>query len=125
MVDDDPHFRAALIDLLSEDGFAVRVYGSPGEVPPLETLDGFALMITDYEMPGENGVVFADRFHAVHPGVPIVLLTGYGVAAIEGALRARGFIHHCNKVFAIDEFQVLLHRLADGGAGEPDCAREG
>jgi DNA-binding NtrC family response regulator len=108
LVDDDPNFRAALNDLLCEEGFAVRVYGSPGEIPPLETLDKIALVITDYEMPEENGLAFADRFHAVHPAVPVVLLTGYGAATLEAALRARRFVHLCGKPFVVEEFQSLL-----------------
>ena len=112
LVDDDPSFRACLTDVLCEDGFAVRVYGSPGEVPPLETLDKIALMITDYEMPEENGLAFADRFHAAHPNVPVVLLTGYCAALLESSLRARNFVHLCSKPFMFDEFHSLLHRLA-------------
>ena len=92
----------------------MRVYGSPREVPPLETLDQIALMITDYEMPEENGLAFADRFHAVHPNVPIVLLTGHRAAVLEGSLRARHFVHLCSKPVAVDEFHSLLHRLAGG-----------
>ena len=111
LVDDDPSFRANLTDLLCEDGFAVRVYGSPGEVPPLATLDKITLMITDYEMPEENGLAFADRFHAAHPDVPVMLLTGYGAAVLESSLRARRFVHLCSKPFLFDEFHSLLHRL--------------
>ncbi len=114
LVDDDPNFRADLTDLLCEDGFAVRVYGSPVEVPPLETLDKIALMITDYEMPEENGLAFADRFHAAHPNVPVVLLTGYCATVLEGSLRARRFVHLCSKPFGFEEFHSLLHRLAGG-----------
>jgi len=120
LVDDDPIFRDALRDILCDAGFAVRDYGSPRTVPPLETLDNLALLITDYEMPDENGLAFADRFHAVHPGVPVLLLTGYCAAAIESSLRARRFVHFCVKPFMLDEFCALLHRLA-GGSSSAEC----
>ena len=112
LVDDDPNFRAGLTDFLHEDGFAVRVYGSPREIPALETLDKIDIVITDYEMPEENGLAFADRFHAVHPNIPIVLLTGYGASRLESSLRARSFVYLCTKPFMVDELHSLLQRLA-------------
>jgi DNA-binding NtrC family response regulator len=112
VVEDDPIFRAGLTDFLREDGFAVHGFGSPGEVPPLDTLNQIAIVITDYEMPEENGLAFADRFHAVHPNVPVVLLTGYRAGTLESLLRARNFVHLCSKPFSCDEFNSLLRRLA-------------
>ncbi len=94
----------------------MHVYGSPGQVPPLETLDKLALMITDYEMPGENGLAFADRFHSAHPDVPIVLLTGHRAPVLEGPLRARGFVRLCSKPFLIDEFCAILETVLS-----PEC----
>ena len=112
LVDDDPNFRAGLREFLHEDGFAVRVYGSPGEVPALDTLDNIAIVITDYQMPDENGLAFADRFHAAHPEIPIVLLTGYGAGRLESSLRGRDFVHLCSKSLLVDELHSLLQRLA-------------
>jgi DNA-binding NtrC family response regulator len=116
LVDDDPMFRAVLADFLCEDGFAVLVYGSPGQVPPLDTLDQLALMITDYEMPEENGLAFADRFHAVHPNIPVVLLTGHRADTLAGSLRERRFVHLCSKPFLVDEFHSLLQTVLS-----PEC----
>jgi len=37
------------------------------------------VVVTDYGMPGLNGIEFAQRLQAVAPGVPVVLLTGWDV----------------------------------------------
>jgi DNA-binding NtrC family response regulator len=89
----------------------VHAYGSPGQVPPLDTLPDLVLVITDYEMPEENGLAFADRFHTAHPCVPVVLLTAHRAATLAAPLRTRRFVYLCNKPFDADEFCSLLETV--------------
>ena len=43
----------------------------------LAPFDRFDCVVTDYLMPGMNGVELARRLHAEHPALPILLLSGY------------------------------------------------
>ncbi len=36
------------------------------------------LVITDYGMPGMNGQQLAERVRRLHPGLPVLIATGYG-----------------------------------------------
>lgn len=116
LVDDDPTLRSVLADSLREDGYAVQVFAAPGEVPALDTLSAIDLVITDYEMPGESGLAFADRFHAVYPAVPVVLMSAHCASTFAGAVTARHFLHLWGKPFVYDELNALLHQLAADAA---------
>jgi CheY-like chemotaxis protein len=39
--------------------------------------DGFDLVITDYKMPGMNGLQLARELQSTHPRVPVILYTGF------------------------------------------------
>jgi CheY-like chemotaxis protein len=49
----------------------------------------FALVVTDYTMPGMNGLVLAERLREIRPGLPIILMTGNNLSLThEKLLRA-------------------------------------
>ena len=66
-------------------------------------------------MPGENGVAFADRFHASRPDVPVVLVTAYRTHAIEALAAARPFLTALSKPIDYEQFHTLVHELAVSG----------
>ena len=75
LVDDEGSFRDSLAEMLRDDGHEVLAYPDPGALPPLHTLSGVDLLLTDYDMPKTNGLTLADRFHACHPRVPVLLVS--------------------------------------------------
>ena len=59
-------------------GYPVKAYGSIADMPPLSDLPAPSALITDYQLErGENGLDVRRRFNAVHPDVPIILVTAY------------------------------------------------
>jgi len=77
LIDDDPSSRLGLSGALGDDGHKVFAFAFPAQVPADGRLLDGTLLVTDYEMPGENGMEFADRFHAARPDVPVVLMTAF------------------------------------------------
>lgn len=110
LVDDDDGFRSALAENLREDGYAVVEYAAAQEVPPLGGLSDVSVLVTDYDMPGTDGLAFADRFHAVHPLVPIIMVTGSCTRHLQAAAAARGFVSLLPKPFHYDKLFRLLPR---------------
>jgi len=111
LVDDDPSFRLGLAGVLGDDGHEVFAYAFPDEVPEDGHLQGVTLLITDYDMPGENGIAFADRFHAARPDVPVVLVTAYRTHAIEALVATRPFLTALSKPLDYEPFHELIHGL--------------
>lgn len=119
LIDDDDTFRTALAEALREDGYCVRDYGAPGEVPPLPELSDVAVVITDYEMPGETGLDFAKRFHALYPTVPVIMVTGYDGACVKNEATRMEFLSLCGKPVDYDELlRVVTRQIGDGAEVE-------
>jgi DNA-binding NtrC family response regulator len=113
LVDDDDGFRSALAETLRDEGHKVAEYGAPSQVPSLDGLQDAKLMITDYDMPGTNGLAFADAFHARYPAVPIVLISSFPTPMLVTQAAARGFVRLLPKPVDYEVLrQVLLESLA-------------
>jgi signal transduction histidine kinase/ActR/RegA family two-component response regulator len=78
LVDDDALVREVLAGQLEELGYRVtRVHSGPAALARLDAGDTPDLMITDYAMPGMNGAVLLAEARRRHPGLPVLLLTGF------------------------------------------------
>ena len=108
LLDDDEDFRSALAAILADDGHPVRHFAGPGQVPPLPSLEGLTMLILDYQMRGEDGLSFADRFHAAHPNVPVVMVTAYWSDYLDAEIAARDFITLLRKPIGYDELARLI-----------------
>jgi len=113
LVDDDECFRSALAENLRDDGCKVIEYSAAQEVPPLVGLTDVSVVVTDYEMPGTDGLAFADRFHAAHPRVPIIMVTGWCTSQLEAEAATRGFISLLPKPLQYDKLHRLLRQLPE------------
>lgn len=107
LVDDDDLFRSALAANLREDGFEVVEYPC-GLLVPLDRLHGVQAVLTDYMMDKEDGLTFARRFHAMWPGVPVIVITAFATAHLEHAAAASDYLTVLQKPL---DYDALLARL--------------
>lgn len=78
VVDDDEQVRDGLMGSLQDAGFATL--GAEDGGAALEQLDQGAevdALVTDFSMPGMNGLDLIHRVRASRPGLPAILLTGH------------------------------------------------
>lgn len=76
VVDDDPRTREAVVIFLKSLGYQVESTGDAQS--GLEVVrSGVELVITDIRMPEMDGIEFLQEIRAVHPGLPVILITGY------------------------------------------------
>ena len=108
LLDDDDDFRSALADNLIDDGYLVRHFARPADVPALTSFQGLTMLILDYLMDGEDGLSFADRFHVAHPDVPVVMLTAYWSDFLDAEVAVRDFITLHQKPVDYDDLARLL-----------------
>jgi len=112
LLDDDEDFRRALAANLAYDGYRVRDFARPADVPPPPFAESISVVIVEFEMDGEDGLSFADRFHAAHPDVPVVMLTAYWSDFLDREIAARNFIALRRKPVDYEELARLLPSLA-------------
>ena len=108
LLDHDDDFRSALAANLTDDGYMVQHFARPADVPPLTSFEGLTVLILDFEMDGEDGLSFADRFHATHPHVPVVMVTAYWSSFLDAEVAARNFITLCRKPVDYEELARLI-----------------
>jgi CheY-like chemotaxis protein len=77
VVDDEPLVRMGTAEMLRDEGYEVDEADSAEAALALGPFDRFDCVVTDYLMPGLNGVELARRLHADFPALPVLLLSGY------------------------------------------------
>ncbi|HEX8481520.1 MAG TPA: PAS domain-containing protein [Allosphingosinicella sp.] len=102
VVDDDSDVRAFLAESL--EGLGCTVISAASGAEGLEALREGApdLALIDYAMPGMNGAEVARAARDLHPGLPIVFVTGYAESEqLEGALG--GDVPVLRKPFSLEQ----------------------
>lgn len=86
IVDDESNARAALSEILREDGFATETAADGFKA--LGKLDEFApdVILTDLKMPGLDGIAFMEKARAAAPDAVFVVMTAFGT--ISSAVEA-------------------------------------
>ena len=78
LVDDEEIVRIATAEMIRDLGHEVEEAGSGAEaLAQLESGLRVDVLVTDYMMPGMDGGLLARRVAKAHPGIPVLLITGY------------------------------------------------
>ncbi len=90
VVDDEEEVLDLVRDMLEMAGHhVIAVHDGERAIQLIEQAE-FDMVFTDLGMPGINGWIIAKKVKEAHPGVPVVLLTGWG-AQYEGQnLKSQG-----------------------------------
>jgi len=106
------HFTDAAMECHTSPSKALAAYAAaPGN---------YELVITDFEMPGMNGVELCKRVHSVSALQKVILVTGSGYFS-ESAARHFGFSALLNKPFPI----VALAEAVEALGLKNDTAHSG
>ena len=82
IVDDDPSVTASLALLLKQNGLVTRSVASPDEALAALAAESFSLVLQDMNFSlatdGDEGIVLLLRIRALHPDLPVILITAWG-----------------------------------------------
>lgn len=107
LVDDEELVRATTSYMLADLGYHVIEAASGEEaLQMLEAGRRFDLVVTDHLMPGISGTELARAVHALQPGIPVLLVSGY---AERKGLDPN--IPRLHKPFRKDELEASLSKL--------------
>ncbi len=107
VLDDDALVRESLEEQLRAAGYAVTAASDGAKaVELMESGAAFDLVVSDFSMPGMDGVTFLRNARRLRPKLPAILLTGY---ATEAAKAAAGDFVLLRKPIERD---VLLSRIS-------------
>lgn len=110
MVDDEPNARAALAELLRDEGYVVET--AADGLKALLKLDALVpdLLLTDLDMPGMNGMELMERAHAADPERVVVVMTAHGSSGTGVAAMRRGALGYLAKPLDVDELMLVIER---------------
>ncbi|PSQ15279.1 hybrid sensor histidine kinase/response regulator [Halobacteriales archaeon QS_8_69_26] len=114
-VDDDPSLAELVGTALErqDDRIDVVTEGDGGE--GLDRLAGERVdcVVSDYEMPGTNGIEFLEAVRERHPDLPFILYTGKGSEAVASDAISAGVTDYLRKSTGTEQYAVLANRIAN------------
>jgi two-component system cell cycle sensor histidine kinase/response regulator CckA len=110
IVDDSDDIRNNLCRFLGEHGY--QVVDAANGLRAMEILNGenVDLVISDYVMPGMNGIQLIEKIHAGWPTIPLVLLSGY-LSAAEANAMLKGKAHYISKPTSLNALLNTIRLL--------------
>ncbi len=123
IVDDDQELGTVFTERLGRRGYLVESVTDPALAVARVQEDDFDVVVTDLRMPGMDGVALCHRVHECRPGVPVIVLTGFGsLESAVDAIRA-GVYDFVEKPITIDLLQIAIDRAANHRAAQREIRR--
>ncbi|MFC1476286.1 response regulator [Candidatus Zixiibacteriota bacterium] len=113
MVDDEEEFLVSSSLALNRRGFDVAV--APNGVTALEMVERreFDVVVLDVKMPDIDGIQVFKEIHQKFPGLPVILLTGYGSLSDAFQTSKEGIADYLFKPIEMDDLARSIHRAAE------------
>jgi len=112
-VDDDPEFAEMTGTFLEreDDRFDIEIATSPVEGLDRLEAESFDCVVSDYDMPRQNGIEFLERVRDTHPDLPFVLYTGKGSEEVASEAISAGVTDYLQKGSGTSQYTVLANRI--------------
>lgn len=111
LVDDEPGVLFALESLLESRGITPVVARDGGQA--LAQLEGVDAVVTDFAMPGMNGLELLRSVRERDASLPVILLTAHGSERIAVQAIRSGAYEYVTKPFDIDEMSTVIDRALE------------
>lgn len=116
VIDDDRAMRWVLEKTFKEEGLKVTSFEESQSALDRLDRDQPDVIITDIRMPGMDGLTFLSRVKALHPELPVIIMTAH--SDLESAVSSyqTGAFEYLPKPFDIDEAMTLVNRAIQHNA---------
>ncbi len=114
LVEDEPAARAGLGEILDMLGYTVESVESAEAALDLPSPEPLDVLLTDYVLPGRNGLELASALRVAQPGLGVILMSGYAedTALRGGTLPAH--IRYLQKPFDVHTLARILRDVLNG-----------
>lgn len=121
IVDDEPHVTMMLADSLEKLGesYAIETAHSGDEALAKMQQATYAVLITDYKMPGMNGLDLAQVVHRLSPETRIILMTAYSSDTLRHTVGQMELDGYLSKPFSVAHVRDMVR----SAAGDPTTVR--
>ena len=115
IVDDEPLKRATLDIELTAAGYSVLQAADPAAALTQLEQQPVDIVVTDWRMPGMDGMQLLDQIKGRWPRTQVILMTAYG--SVDAAVQAikRGACDYVSKPFHTEELLTKIERMGSNG----------
>ncbi|MGH9430950.1 MAG: sigma-54-dependent transcriptional regulator [Terriglobia bacterium] len=113
VVDDDPSSRQLCLDVLELLGVEVEGVETAGAARERLDEGQIDIVVSDVRMPGGSGIELLKTIKANHPGVEVLVMTGFGTISEAVEAVKLGAYDYITKPFKVDDFKRLFTRLME------------
>jgi DNA-binding NtrC family response regulator len=112
---DDPDFLDVTTSFLEreDDQFVVETATSVDDGVSVLEDTTVECVISDYEMPGRDGIEFLEAIRDDHPDLPFVLFTGKGSEEVASGAISAGVTDYLQKEGGASQYTVLANRVVN------------
>lgn len=134
LVDDEPAVQSALRRTLRRQGYTTLFAANAAEALEILTTNSVGIIISDFRMPGMDGVQLLQKAASLYPATVRILLSGYAdVATITNAINTGSVFRFIHKPWddrelleavriAFENFELGRATTARSSANSPDVA---
>ena len=109
LLDDEKNVLKALRRVLFSEPYEIEIFTRGSDALQRSQETRFDLVVSDYRMPGMNGVEFLAAFKEIQPDAVRLLLTGYtDLKGQQQAIHEVGVFAIVGKPWNDDEFKSIL-----------------
>ncbi len=114
-IEDDPRFADLVATFLERERESFAVHTETDPQNALTTIrDGditFDCIVSDYDMPGLNGLEVLHHVREENPDLPFILFTGKGSEEIASEAITAGVTEYLQKGGGTEQYQILANRI--------------
>ena len=111
LVDDDEFVRDSLGLMFESRGCSLRVVESAEEAITILDEQSYDIVITDYRLPGMDGLKFCRWMQQTHPRCLKILITAYGSRTLESEALSIGVNQFIEKPITSEAIESSLASL--------------
>jgi PAS domain S-box-containing protein len=110
-VDDDLDFADLTATFLERKNERMSVETTDSVADALGRIGDVDCVVSDFDMPGTNGIEFLERLRDDHPDLPFILFTGKGSEDVASDAIAVGVTDYLQKNPGSGQYTVLANRI--------------